>query len=115
MDINLLVLAVGNSRLATGVFVAGELERVVRHPIADRGQWEGAIQQAWSRIADRAAPAIAAASVNPQINSLIDDIVQRRTGQGVSKSGSPAAKLRTSIPSAHMALALASSASVKDS
>ncbi|MGA2442989.1 MAG: type III pantothenate kinase [Tepidisphaeraceae bacterium] len=87
MDINLLVLAVGNSRLATGVFAAGELERVVRHPIADRGQWEEAIQQAWSRIADSAAPAVAAASVNPQVNSLVEDVVQSRTGQGVQWVG----------------------------
>jgi len=87
MDINLLVIALGNSRLATGVFAAGELERVVRHPIADRGQWEGAIQQAWSRIADSAAPAVAAASVNPQFNSLVEEIARRLAGQGVQWVG----------------------------
>jgi type III pantothenate kinase len=87
MDINLLVLAVGNSRLATGVFAAGELERVVRHPIADRGAWEGAIQHAWSCIADSSAPAVAAASVNPQFNSHVEDIVRRRTGQSVQWVG----------------------------
>ena len=74
-------------RLATGVFVAGELEGVVRHPIADHGEWERAIQQAWSRIADGAAPAVAGASVNPQVNSHVEEIVQRLTGQGVQWVG----------------------------
>ena len=87
MDINLLVIALGNSRLATGVFAAGELERVVRHPIADRGAWEGAIEHAWSRIADAQAPAVAAAGVNPQFNSHVEDIVRRLTGQGVQWVG----------------------------
>jgi len=87
MDINLLVIALGNSRLATGVFAAGELERVVRHPIADRGAWEGAIEHAWSRIADAQSPAVAAASVNPQFNSLVEEIARRLAGQGVQWVG----------------------------
>ena len=39
MDINLLVINVGNSRLALGAFIAGQLEFVKRVPNDDRAQW----------------------------------------------------------------------------
>ena len=87
MDINLLVVSVGNSRLATGVFASGQLERVARHPVADRAGWDEAIRQGWSLIANSAAPAVAAASVSPQIDPLIDQAVRRVSGQGVQWVG----------------------------
>ena len=63
MDINLLVLNVGNSRLAAGAFAAGELVHSVRVAHSDRRLCAETIQQAWSRIADSQSPVVAAASV----------------------------------------------------
>jgi type III pantothenate kinase len=87
MDINLLVLNVGNSRLAVGAFVAGELVHVLRIAHAERDQWAESIRQGWSRIAESPLPAIAAASVHPDLNSSFDEVVQRETGQSIQWVG----------------------------
>ena len=83
MDINLLVLGVGNSRLAVGAFAAGELVYSAHILHRDRDQLPGAIQKAWSQIADSSGPAVAAASVYPELNPVLDEIVKRETGQTV--------------------------------
>lgn len=88
MDINLLVVSVGNSRLATGAFAAGELGSVARHSIEDRAAFEEAIERAWGEIAGEEGRAVAAASVNPKLNSFIDDVVDRVAGQSVQWVGS---------------------------
>lgn len=87
MDINLLVLGVGNSRLAVGAFTAGELVYSARVPHHDRNLWPGAIHQAWSHIADSHGPVVAAASVYPDLNPLLDEIIERETGQSVQWVG----------------------------
>ena len=48
----LLVLNVGNSRLALAAFVAGELQFVERVSLDDRSAWPGAIERAWAKIRD---------------------------------------------------------------
>ena len=50
MDINVMVLNVGNSRLAMGVFASGELQHVQRIPHDQREAWPEAIRDAWSKI-----------------------------------------------------------------
>jgi type III pantothenate kinase len=87
MDINLLVLSVGNSRLGIGVFSAGNLEYVTRLTHAQRGDWQGVIQQAWARIAQSDQPAVAAASVNPPLDSALDQIVKQVTAQPIQWVG----------------------------
>jgi type III pantothenate kinase len=87
MDINLLVLNAGNSRLAVGVFSAGELRRAVRVETADPTAWPEAIADAWRLIAQTPRPAIAAASVNPALREPLDQIVKHQTGQGVQWVG----------------------------
>src|SRR5436190_12502204 len=87
MDINVLVLNVGNSRLAIGVFVAGELEYVTRLPHVQRADWEGAIAQAWEKISDRDSAAIIGASVNPPLLEPLEHAVQQATGQAVQWVG----------------------------
>lgn len=87
MDINLMVLNVGNSRLAIGVFVAGELQYVNRLSHDRRSDWAGAIREAWSRIADREEPAVAAASVNPPLVEPLEHVVQQETGKKVEWVG----------------------------
>jgi type III pantothenate kinase len=74
MDINLLVLNLGNSRLAMGTFVAGELSRAGRIPNDDPSQWQAAIAELWQPIASRDA-AVVAASVNPALDSALEDAV----------------------------------------
>ena len=88
MDINLLVLNVGNSRLAIGAFVAGQLEFVTRVPHANRADWPGKIADAWSRIKDLENPSIAAASVNPPLIEPIEHAVMRVTGSSIRWVGS---------------------------
>ena len=83
MDINLLTLSLGNSRLALGVFAAGELVHSVRLPNHDRAAWPRAIGDAWARIANANWAAIAAASVVPDLNPEIEQIVQQRADQRV--------------------------------
>ena len=76
MEVNLTVLNVGNSRLAVGSFVAGELgEDVTRVPLDDPGAWAGPIRNAWRRIEGRENAAIVAASVNPKVNDAIERVV----------------------------------------
>jgi type III pantothenate kinase len=87
MDINLLVLNVGNSRLAIGVFEAGELTHVSRAPLDDREQWPGLIKTAWARIVDADAPAVAGASVNPAAMEAAEHLVAQQTGQKVEWVG----------------------------
>ena len=50
MDINLMVLGLGNTRLSIGVFSAGELTHVTRLSLEDRADWTGKIADAWGRI-----------------------------------------------------------------
>jgi type III pantothenate kinase len=87
MDINLLVLGVGNSRLAIGVFAGGELVHSSRLANRDRDQCAGAIQQAWLRLADADGQAVAAASVNPDLDPVLEQIVQGETGQAIQWIG----------------------------
>ena len=54
-DINLVVLNLGNSRLAIGVFSAGQLGQVWRIPHNLRKDWQGAIAEAWAQSSPRRA------------------------------------------------------------
>ena len=87
MDINLLVLGVGNSRLALGVFAEGELVYSVRILHADRAEWPGAIRKAWDRLAAADGRAVVAAGVNPSINPVLEEIVQAETDQSIQWVG----------------------------
>lgn len=87
MDINLLVLNLNNSRTAVGVFVKGDLEYVTRFANSSRGDWEGKIADAWSRIKDLEGAAVAGASVNPPLVGPMEHAVQHATGQSVQWVG----------------------------
>jgi len=80
MDINLLVVNVGNSRTALGVFEAGALTHVARIPHDQRDQWAEAIKTAWERIAGKDGAAIAAASVNPHIAEPLEHVIEQTLG-----------------------------------
>jgi type III pantothenate kinase len=88
MDINLLVVTVGNSRLSTGAFVAGELRNVGRSALDDRSQCERILREAWNEISSTDGRAAVAASVNPKLNPLVDELVEQIAGQSVQWVGS---------------------------
>jgi type III pantothenate kinase len=87
MDINLLVLNLGNSRLAIGVFQAGKLESVTRISHEHRADWQGKIADAWARIADTDSPAVAGASVNPILLEAVEHAAGLATGHSVQWVG----------------------------
>jgi|SRR5688500_6518010 len=87
MDINLLVLNVGNTRLAVGVFVAGELEHVHRLHFDERDKLQEVVRECWSRIEDRDNPAVAGASVNPAAMESIEHAVAGVCGEKVDWVG----------------------------
>jgi type III pantothenate kinase len=87
MDINLLVLNVGNTRLSIGVFVAGELQYSARVAHAQRGEWAARIAEAWEKIKDHDAPAVAGASVNPPLVEPLEHAVKQATGTEVQWVG----------------------------
>ena len=79
MDINLMVLNLGNSRLAIGVFAAGELQFIKRVGHDQRGDWPAVIAEAWGRIADADGAAVAGASVNPALIEPLEHAVAQAT------------------------------------
>jgi type III pantothenate kinase len=87
MDINLLVLNLGNTRLAIGVFAAGKLESVTRISLDNRADWQDAIQKSWSQISETESPAIAGASVNPPLLEAVEHAASLATGTSVQWVG----------------------------
>jgi type III pantothenate kinase len=75
MDINLVVLNVGNSRLAVGAFRAGDLGEVVRLDNRNPSAWGPAIAEAWKLIQGRENVAIVGASVHPKLDEAVEQTV----------------------------------------
>lgn len=101
MDINLLVLNVGNSRLGIGVFAGGVLEYTTRVSHAQRSDWPGKIAEAWAKIADREDAAVAGACVNPPLIESLEHAVNQATGKNIEWVGREIVlpiKLRTETP-----------------
>ncbi|MGA3065959.1 MAG: type III pantothenate kinase [Tepidisphaeraceae bacterium] len=87
MDIDLMVLNVGNSRLGIGTFTAGELGHVTHVAHTQKGDWQGLISRAWARIASKASPAIAGASVNPALDDSLETLVLNLTSRPIQWVG----------------------------
>src|SRR5262245_13096670 len=87
MDINLLVLNVGNSRLALGAFVAGELQHVTRISHDQRSDWPAAIASVWEKISGRENAVVVGASVNPALLEPVEHAVMQATQQRVEWIG----------------------------
>ena len=84
MEINLVVVNVGNTRVAVGPFVAGELGEVTRVPIdAGPDAWGEAIGEAWLKVQSRENAAIVAASVNPEVNEALENEIGEVAGRRV--------------------------------
>jgi type III pantothenate kinase len=87
MDINLLVLSLGNSRLALGAFVAGKLQYVKRAGNDQRSDWPAVIQQVWSHLKNVSGAEVAGASVNPPMVEVAEHAIMQATGQTVQWVG----------------------------
>ena len=84
MEVNLVVINVGNSRLAVGAFVAGELGEVSRVPVdASPEFWAEQIGEAWLNVQGRENAAVVAASVNPDVNEQLERAVDEVAGRRV--------------------------------
>lgn len=81
MDINLLALDLGNSRLGIGSFAAGTLGPVARVPHGQRGDWVKQIGEQWAHIGEREGAAVVAASVNPFLDEPLEQAVAEATGR----------------------------------
>jgi type III pantothenate kinase len=87
MDINLLCLSIGNSRVAVAAFVSGNLESVRRVPVEDRAAIASAVSEMWAMVAGQADPAVAGASVNPAAVEPIEHIATQITSLRVEWVG----------------------------
>ena len=83
MEINLVVVNLGNSRLAVGPFRAGELGEVVRVPNDDPAGWVQALRRAWKRVESTDNAAVVAASVNPKLNEALERAVMEAADRRV--------------------------------
>jgi type III pantothenate kinase len=88
MDINVLAINIGNSRLAIGTFAAGELVYSQRIGIDQRSDWPAAITEAWSNLPDKTDAAVVAASVNPPMIESLEHAAMQATRQNVQWVGS---------------------------
>jgi type III pantothenate kinase len=88
MDINAMVLSVGNTRLAIGIFAGGELQYVNRVLNSERGDWPTILQQAWARISGLESPAVVGATVNPPLVEPLEHFIQQTIGQPIHWVGS---------------------------
>jgi type III pantothenate kinase len=85
MDINLLVIAVGNSRLHLGTFVAGELKQVRHVPHSQESDFGAIISELWADLGSGAE--VAGCSVVSTLEKKISDLVLATTGQSVQWVG----------------------------
>ena len=83
MDINLLTLSLGNSRLAIGQFIGGELRTVTRLLHTQQADWAGVISSAWEKVNADGDGAVAGASVNPKLLEQLEHAVQQSINQTV--------------------------------
>lgn len=82
-----MVLSAGNSRLAIGVFEAGELRQIARVANQDKSAWKRELERAWNLIAKTERPAVAGASVNPKMSEQLDDVVKQVCGEDIEWVG----------------------------
>jgi type III pantothenate kinase len=87
MDIHLLAISVGNTRMALGTFVSGELRHVSRVTLEHRDDWKAAIEQAWAPIAGKEGAAVAGACVNPPLVEPLEHAAREASGQAIQWVG----------------------------
>lgn len=81
MNINLLVINIGNSRLALGVFEQGELVHTQRVPLDTPSELEAALNECWAKLDDRKDADVCIASVNPKKEQAVARAAETATGK----------------------------------
>jgi type III pantothenate kinase len=87
MDIDVLVISVGNTRTALAAFRAGEFISSQRVPTTDEPALRSAISELWKLLAATEDAGVAAASVNPPANALIERLVRELCDEPVAWVG----------------------------
>lgn len=87
MDINLLVVSVGNTRTALAAFVGGELSRVVRVGNDKPAELRAAVADIWGELKRFTDVEVAGATVNPPLIESIEHTVMEVTGESVQWVG----------------------------
>lgn len=87
MDINLLVVSVGNTRTAVGAFVEGELSRVIRVPSGQQAELRAAIADSWAVVKGLGEVEVAGATVNPALTESVEHAVKEVTGKDMEWVG----------------------------
>ena len=90
MDIDLLTLDLGNSRLGIALFKAGELVYTRRATVGQRDDWRGMIAEAWDHLDEnrREAAGVAGAASNPMLVEPLEFAAKKATGRRVEWAGS---------------------------
>lgn len=83
MDIDLLVVSVGNTRTAFGAFVEGMLTTVRRADNRDGAEMEAALSAAWEALAQRPSPEVAGVCVREDLQDRVAAAVHRCSGRAV--------------------------------
>jgi len=87
MDINLMVVGVGNSRLHVGAFVGGELRHVRHIPQGQAADWPAMLGEVWRELGDAGDAEVAGCSVTPNRDVLVAKAVKEATGKEVQWVG----------------------------
>lgn len=87
MEINLLVIGVGNSRLHVAAFAGGELKRVRHLAHAQRADWPSLLADVWAEVGDAGTAEVAGCCVVPGLLAPVGDAVKAATGQDVQWVG----------------------------
>lgn len=88
MDINVLVIGVGNSRIHAGIFIAGELRHVRHLSREQRDDWGTMLAEIWKEAEGVVGDVeVAGCSVVPELNEHIERAVSEATRQQVQWVG----------------------------
>jgi type III pantothenate kinase len=87
MDINLLVVGIGNSRLHVGAFVGAELKRIKHIAIAQEADWPNLLAEIWSEFGDAPEAEVAGCCVVPDLLGAVSEAVRKATGEDVQWVG----------------------------
>ena len=101
MDIHLLVINIGNTRLAAGAFEKGELAVSRRASLDDATALESTLAEVWAKLAEHSDAEVCVASVNSERDVAIARVIQQVTGKTPSFVGRDIdipIKVRTETP-----------------
>ena len=87
MEINLLVIGVGNSRLHVGVFKNGELGTVRHLAHAQRADWVSMLAELWLEIDGTAGAKVAGSCVVPDLRAAVAEAVKTATSEDIQWVG----------------------------